>query len=266
MATHMNTNRRRCISTIVASVIALAAFAAVCPGYAAAKGGASSAKPNVVVVFVDDLGWRDLGCYGSDFYETPNIDKLAKQGAMFSQAYSSCCLCSPTRASLMTGKYPQRVGITDYLETHRATGPNSAESSIPASEITIGEAFQNAGYRTGYIGKWHLGAKGYAMPKQHGFDWQMASNKHGYPSTYFFPYKKKVPQYGDVPDLEDGEKGDYLTDVLTDKGIGFIEETVKDGAKPFFLVLSHYAVHGPIEAPKKLVDKYTAKYKRVYGT
>ena len=254
--------------TLLASAGTLLASAGTLLASAGTLSGAEEKgdRPNVVVIFTDDLGWADLGCYGSSFYETPNIDRLAKQGAMFSHAYSSCCLCSPTRASLMTGKYPQRVGFTDWLNPDKKSGPNSAATQLPMSETTIGEAFQQAGYRTGYIGKWHLGPKEIAMPKRHGFDWQMATCKHGMPGSYFHPYKMKKFPSADVPDLEDGKKGDYLTDVLTDKGIGFIEETVKEGTKPFFLVLGHYAVHLPIEAPKKLVDKYVAKYKRVYGT
>ncbi|MDE0739123.1 MAG: sulfatase [Planctomycetota bacterium] len=222
-------------------------------------------RPNVVVIFVDDLGWTDLGCYGSKFYETPRIDQLAKQGAMFTRAYSSCNVCSPTRASLMTGKYPQRVGFTSWLNPRKPSGANSAATYIPVGETTIGEAFQQAGYRTGYIGKWHVGSEKIGMPKQHGFDWQMATAKHGLPASYFFPYKRKKPSAADVPDLEDGKQGDYLTDALTSKGIGFIRETVKEGKKPFFLILGHYAVHTPIQAPKKLVEKYQAKKKRMYG-
>ena len=178
-------------------------------------------KPNVVVIFTDDLGWTDLGCYGSKFYETPHIDRLANQGTLFRNAYAACNVCSPTRAALMTGKYPQRVGFTDWLNPDRRSGPNSAATALPASEVTIGEAFQQGGYRTGYIGKWHLGPQDHAMPKQQGFDWQMASSRHGYPSSYFFPYRKNTS--GDVPDLENGKPGDYLTDVLTTRAIGFME-------------------------------------------
>jgi arylsulfatase A len=228
------------------------------PKRADAKG-----KPNVVVIFTDDLGWTDLGCYGSKFYETPHIDRLANQGVLFRNAYAACNVCSPTRAALMTGKYPQRVGFTDWLNPDRPFGPNSAATTLPASEVTIGEAFQQAGYRTGYIGKWHLGPQEHAMPKQQGFDWQMASCRHGYPSSYFFPYRKNTS--GDVPDLENGKPGDYLTDALTTRAIGFMEETVKTDEKPFFLVLGHYAVHTPIEAPKPLVDKYTRKKQRILG-
>jgi len=258
---NMKTNRRGFVRTM-----ALGAAAIATAGCAYGKGRASSRKPNVVVIFVDDLGWTDLGCYGSKFYETPNIDRLAKQGAMFTRAYASCCVCSPTRASLMTGKYPQRVGFTDFLRPDKRTGSNSAETHIPSGDTTIGEAFQQAGYRTGYIGKWHVGSEKIGMPRQQGFDWQMATAKHGLPASYFFPYKRKRPSSADVPDLDDGKPGDYLTDVLTDKGIGFIRQTVKEGKKPFFFILGHYAVHTPIQAPKKLVMKYQAKKKRMYGT
>jgi arylsulfatase A len=253
----MNTFRREALALVVAAM--------VCTGFAHAQSATDARKPNVVIVFVDDLGWADLSCYGSTFHETPNIDRLAGKGAMFSEAYASCSVCSPTRASLLTGKYPQRVGFTDFLNPGRRTGPNSAETHLPASETTIGEVFQQAGYRTGYIGKWHVGSEKIGMPKQHGFDWQMATAKNGLPRTYFYPYKHKRPSTADVPDLEDGKPGDYLTDVLTDKSIGFIRETVKEGKKPFFLILGHYAVHTPIQAPEKLVEKYKAKKERMYG-
>jgi arylsulfatase A len=223
-------------------------------------------KPNVVVLFIDDLGWKDLGVYGSKFFETPRIDRLAKQGAIFTRAYSSCNVCSPTRASLLTGKYPQRIGFTSWLNPRKPNGPNSTATYIPAAETTIGEAFRKAGYRTGYIGKWHVGSEKIGMPKQHGFDWQMATARHGLPGSYFHPYKKKGLPSADVPDMEDGKSGDYLTDVLTDKGIGFIRETAKEGKKPFFLIVGHYAVHTPIQAPQKLVDKYQAKKQRMYGS
>ena len=243
---------------LIAVVLASASVAHV-------QAAAETSKPNVVIVFVDDLGWTDLSCYGSTFHETPNIDRLAGQGVMFNSAYASCSVCSPTRASLLTGKYPQRIGFTDYLNPGKRTGSNSAETHIPVGDTTIGEAFQQEGYRTGYIGKWHVGSEKIGMPKQHGFDWQMATAKHGLPASYFFPFKRKRPSTADVPDLEDGKPGDYLTDSLTDKGIEFIRETVKEGKKPFFLIMSHYAVHTPMQAPKKLVEKYQVKKKRMYG-
>jgi arylsulfatase A len=257
---NLGANRRGTIGAL-----ALAAVVLATASVAHVQTAADTRKPNVVIVFVDDLGWTDLSCYGSTFHETPNIDGLANQGAMFTRAYASCCVCSPTRASLLTGKYPQRVGFTDFLNPGKPSGENSAETHLPASETTIGEAFQQVGYRTGYIGKWHVGSEKIGMPKQHGFDWQIATAKHGLPASYFYPYKSKRPSAADVPDLEDGKPGDYLTDVLTEKGIGFIRETVKEGKKPFFLILGHYAVHTPIQAPKKLVEKYKAKKERMYG-
>ena len=245
--------------------LALIAVVLVSASVAHVQAAAETSKPNVVIVFVDDLGWTDLSCYGSTFHETPNIDRLAGQGVMFNSAYASCSVCSPTRASLLTGKYPQRIGFTDYLNPGKRTGSNSAETHIPVGDTTLGEAFKQEGYRTGYIGKWHVGSEKIGMPKQHGFDWQMATAKHGLPASYFFPFKRKRPSTADVPDLEDGKPGDYLTDSLTDKGIGFIRETVKEGKKPFFLIMSHYAVHTPMQAPKKLVEKYQVKKKRMYG-
>ena len=257
----MKTNRRKLIRTIAVGAAIVAMM-----GYAHFTHAKPANKPNVVVLFIDDLGWTDLGCYGSSFYETPNIDRLAAQGATFTRAYASCFVCSPTRASLMTGKYPQRVGFTNLLSPDKRSGANSAETHIPVGDTTIGEAFQQAGYKTGYIGKWHIGSEKIGMPKQQGFDWQMATARHGLPGSYFYPYKKKNLSFADVPDLEDGKPGDYLTDVLTDKGIGFIKETVKEGKKPFFFIFGHYAVHTPIQAPKKLVEKYEAKKERMYGT
>ena len=252
--------RLKITATVLMVSLVLIAFTAT-----TSRANAVAGKPNVVVIFVDDLGWTDLSCYGSTFHETPNIDRLAGQGAMFTSAYASCSVCSPTRASLLTGKYPQRVGFTDFLNPGKQSGENSAETHLPASETTIGEAFQQAGYRTGYIGKWHVGSEKIGMPKQHGFDWQMATAKHGLPASYFYPYKRKRPSTADVPDLEDGKPGDYLTDALTENGIGFIRETVKEGKQPFFLILGHYAVHTPIQAPKKLVERFAAKKEQMYG-
>ena len=222
-------------------------------------------QPNVILIITDDLGNTGLSGWGSSFYETPHIDALAKSGVLFKNFYSASCLCSPARASLMTGKYPQRVGITEYIESTRKTGPHSHETTLPHTEITLGEAFKKNGYQTGYIGKWHLGAEAGGWPKDHGFDWAMASCEHGAPGSYFFPYKHKSVSVLNVPDLEDGKAGDYLTDVITDKAIGFIRESSKTTA-PFVLTLSHYAVHLPLEAPQHLVEKYKQKRLKMYGT
>ncbi|MGB1260858.1 MAG: sulfatase [Akkermansiaceae bacterium] len=214
-------------------------------------------KPNVIVFFIDDLGWTDLGCYGSKFYETPNLDKLAASGVKFTDSYSANPVCSPTRAAILTGKAPQRVGITQWIH-------QPSNITLPKQETTIAEAFQAAGYQTGYTGKWHLGEKDDQLPTSHGFTWMKATNRAGQPASYFYPYRKnsKRGTYWNVPDLKDGKKGDYLTDALTDQAIGFIRSN-KD--KPFFLYLAHYAVHTPIQAPAKLVEKYKAKRKKLYG-
>jgi len=217
-------------------------------------GSAQSAeKPNVLIFFIDDLGVTDIGVNGSSFYETPHIDALAKSGVNFTNAYSAHPVCSPTRASLMTGKFPQRVGITQWI-----SGNNG---HLPLGEVTIGEAFKEAGYRTGYIGKWHLGKADRQQPSQQGFDHTVAVNRAGQPSSFFYPFKSgKKPT--NVPDLEDYEKGDFLTDALADKSIDFISQKSE---QPFFLCFSHYAVHTPIQAPEDLVKKYEAKRVEMYG-
>ena len=168
-------------------------------------------KPNVLLFFIDDLGYTDLGVNGSTFYKTPNLDKLAKAGANFTNAYSAHPVCSPTRAALMSGKAPQRVGITQWISG--GTGIHLAPE-----EVTIGEAMKAGGYATAYIGKWHLGEADAHQPDKQGFDWIRGVNRAGQPASYFFPYQKKRKNgAADVPDLEDGKQGDYLTDVLTDR-------------------------------------------------
>lgn len=209
-------------------------------------------KPNIVIFFIDDLGYKDLGCYGSEFYETPRIDALASSSVRFTQFYSAHPVCSPTRAALMTGKAPQRLGITQWI-------PQPSKVHLPAEEVSLGEAFQEAGYNTGYIGKWHLGSSDSQMPDQNGFDWCRAVNRAGQPASYFHPFtgrEKDDIAYWDVPDMEGSQPGDYLTDGLTDHAIDFI---TLNRDKPFLLCLSHYAVHTPIQSPKALVKKYREK-------
>ena len=215
--------------------------------------------PNIVMFFIDDLGYTDLGCYGSTFHETPAIDQLARQSVRFNDFYSANPVCSPTRAALMTGKAPQRMGITQWLNQ-----PN--ELHLPLEEVTIGEALSEVGYQTGYIGKWHLGDKDMHMPQFQGFDWVRCVNRGGSPGSYFYPYKrvgnKNKPngiRFWDIPDLEDGKKGDYLNDAMTDQALSFIKENQH---RPFFLCFAHYAVHTPIQGPDALVDKYKTKLKK----
>jgi arylsulfatase A-like enzyme len=215
---------------------------------------AQDTPPNVVLFFIDDLGVNDIGVNGSTFYETPTIDSLAEHGVNFKNSYSANPVCSPTRAAMMTGKAPQRVGITQWIATKE-------KIHLPLSEVTIGEAFQEAGYKTGYVGKWHLGKEDAVQPEHQGFEYTVAVNRAGQPASYFYPFGKRKGG-SSVPDLEDYKTGDYLTDALTDKAINFIDQS---GDKPFFLCLAHYAMHAPIQAPAPLVEKYTAKREKMYG-
>jgi arylsulfatase A-like enzyme len=218
----------------------------------AAPGQAQQKRPNVVFFLVDDLGWRDLGCYGSEFYETPNIDRFAQQGVRFTQAYATCHVCSPTRASILTGKYPARLHLTDWLPGRREFPFQKLKNAeihqhLPLKEITIAEALKENGYRTAHIGKWHLGEEPFG-PRQQGFDIQIPKWNKGWPKAgYHAPFK--------LNGLAE-KKGDYLTDRLTDEAEEFIESSRND---PFFLYLSHYAVHDPIQGRADLVAKYQKK-------
>ncbi len=212
-----------------------------------------SDRPNFVIFLVDDLGWTDLGCFGSSFYETPHIDRLAAQGMKFTHAYSACTVCSPTRASLMTGKYPARLHVTDWIAGHKQP---KAKLKVPDwtmhlahEEVTIAEALKGAGYATASIGKWHLGPPAY-FPEKQGFDLNRGGSDKGQPPSYFSPYK--------IPTLEEGEKGEYLTDRLTTEALAFLDSN-KD--RPFLLYFPHYGVHTPLQAKKALVEKYQAKAK-----
>jgi len=214
------------------------------------------ARPNLVFILADDLGWADLGCCGSTFYETPHLDQLAAKGMRFTDAYAACSVCSPTRASILTGKYPARLRLTDWLPG-RALRPDQKlkrpdiSDHLPIEEITLAEALQDGGYRTGFIGKWHLGGTNY-FPENQGFDLNVGGCQRGSPPSYFSPYR--------IPTLTDGPKGEYLTDRLTDEALKFIDNT---GGKPFLLYLSHYAVHNPQQAKAIMVAKYRAKAARL---
>jgi arylsulfatase A-like enzyme len=207
-------------------------------------------RPNILLILIDDLGWRDLACYGSTFYETPNLDRLARQGVLFTDAYASCPVCSPTRASIMCGKYPARVGLTQFIggasEGMLADVPYL--HYLPLEEKSIASVLREAGYHTWHVGKWHLGDEDF-YPEKHGFDVNVAGCHWGMPGNgYFSPWGN--------PRLEDGPKGEYLTDRLTDEAIRLIRSR---GRKPFFMHLSHYAVHNPIQAPQELIEKYRRK-------
>ena len=208
--------------------------------------------PNVLVVLIDDLGWADIACEGSRFHETPRLDALARTGVRFRSFYSAHPVCSPTRAALMTGKVPQRLGITDWI--HPASGV-----ALPSRETTVAEAFQSVGYQTAYLGKWHLGERPEDQPTRHGFEWIRGVNRAGQPASYFPPYRTSTTNstVWDVPDYDGVAPGTYLTDALTTSAIEFLHQ--RDLTRPFFLMLGHYAVHTPIQPPKELASKYRSR-------
>jgi len=210
--------------------------------------------PNILFILIDDLGWRDLTCYGSTFYETPNLDRLAHEGMLFTNAYSSCPLCSPTRASIMSGKYPARLGFTQ-IET-KDEGKLAYVPFIhylPLTEKSIATALREQGYQTWHIGKWHLGDEPF-HPQHHGFDINIAGSEWGFQKTgYFGPLN--------MPYLQNGPPDEYLTDRLTNEAINLIKNRRGEGDKPFFLNLCHYGVHEPLEAPEHLIEKYRQKAK-----
>ncbi|WP_029246905.1 sulfatase [Schlesneria paludicola] len=213
---------------------------------------AKSDRPNVLLMIVDDLGKTDIVVDGSTFYETPHLDGLAKSGVRMTNFYSAHPVCSPTRAALMTGKVPQRLGITDWI--HPGSG-----IVLPPSETTLGEAFQQQGYQTAYLGKWHLGEDDASLPTKHGFEWIKGVNRGGSPGSYYFPFHQHVnkPSILDVPDFGSVDESSYLTDVLTTAAIEFLHQ--RDTRRPFFACLGHYSIHTPIQPPKDLPQKYRDK-------
>jgi arylsulfatase A-like enzyme len=218
----------------------------------------SQRRPNFVFILTDDLGWRDLSCYGSRFYETPNLDRLAGESVRFTDAYASCPVCSPTRASVLTGKYPATVGITDWIDWAGHLHPCRGRlvdvpylKHLPTSEYSLAQALCDAGYATWHVGKWHLGGEGY-LPQDHGFEVNVGGCQVGspWPGGYFSPWAIPALEDVDVPD------GTYLTDYLTDRAIELIRD--RDD-RPFFLNLWTYTVHTPIQAKPEKVAKYEAK-------
>lgn len=208
-------------------------------------------KPNLVLILVDDLGWTDVGCMGSPFYETPNIDRLASQGMKFTQAYSACTVCSPTRAAILTGQYPARLHITDWIEGHRRPRAKLKvpdwTMQLPLETVNIARALKAAGYVSASIGKWHLGKEPF-YPDQQGFDLNVGGTQAGQPPSYFSPYK--------IAALPDGPAGQYISDRLTDEALKFIDTNQR---RPFFLYLPHFAVHTPLMAKPDVMKKYKRK-------
>lgn len=222
--------------------------------------GQTSDQPNILFILVDDWGWTDLSSAGSKYYETPNIDRLRKEGMWFSQAYSVGPNCAPSRASLMTGKYTPRHGIYTVGNADRGNSvdrkliPIENNTVLNPSFVTVAEELKNAGYSTGLIGKWQLGGKGKgADAHAQGFDHVIGGT--GGTSAYFYPYNKDgkaSPHEG----ITSGEEGEYLTDRLTDEALKFLDGNKQ---KPFFLYLSYFAVHTPIEAKADIISKYKSK-------
>lgn len=216
---------------------------------------AQNKKPNIIFIMADDLGWGELNVYGSTFNETPNLNKLAAQGTRFTQGYAAAPNCSPTRVSIMTGQYPARVGITDFLPEAEKT----ERWLDPAKYVTLNEALSKAGYRTGIVGKWHLDThygnhKG--SPKAHGFDEVIGSEtKYIAGGDYFYPYDK-------IGTFTTGSDNEYLTDRQNNEAVSFINRNKNN---PFFLYLSYYSVHTKLEAKEDLVNKYKKKFDAKYG-
>ena len=237
---------------------------------------ATAELPNIVFVLADDLGWTDLTCYGSDLYETPNLDRLAKQGVRFTNAYASAPLCSATRAAILTGWAPARQhlhGVTPHKRTKSYENSfadyeswtaepklRSAKAlkteipiqlgQLPLSRTTIAERLKEAGYATGFFGKWHLGPDDDKYAEKQGFDINIGGTHYGWPPSYFSPYH--------IPNLPDGPKGEYITDRLTGEACAFMEKSVKE-KQPFLCYLAHFAVHGPWEGKPEYVEHFSEK-------
>jgi len=223
---------------------------------------ANARKPNIVFFLVDDLGWSDVEPFGTSFYETPNIKNLAAESMRFTNAYAACPVCSPTRASILTGKYPARLQTTDWFgaaqpseiaknlkkRTQFSLLPAAYKENLPLEETTIAEALKSAGYKTFFAGKWHLGDTEEYWPENQGFDINMGGTRSGHPKSYFSPYTN--------PMLKDGPVGEHLPDRLAAETAKFISENKQS---PFFAYFSFYSVHTPLQGRKDLMIKYEEK-------
>jgi len=239
-----------------------------------------AAPRNVVVFLVDDMGWTDLGCYGSDFYETPHIDALAASGVRFTDAYAACTVCSPTRAALLTGQYPARLRVTDFIPGHPFVNTPLAMPDwtkvLEKRHLTLAEILGEQGIRTIHAGKWHLSYRDRSgrdggdnpdpdnYPEHHGFDINIGGNEQGAPRSYFWPYgrgksleeRKDNSIFRTLP--PGGEEGEYLTDRLASEVLRELDAAHRDET-PFFLYFSFYNVHTPLQARPDLLAKYEAK-------
>ena len=212
--------------------------------------------PNIVFILIDDMGQRDPGCYGSTFYETPNIDRLAREGMLFTDAYAACPVCSPTRGSILTGRHPATLGVTDWIDWSGNVHPARGRlvdvpyiKNLPADVPNLATELGRRGYATWHVGKWHLGGED-AWPDKRGFDVNVGGWTAGMPyKGYFSPYH--------FPTLEDGPEGEYLTDRLTDEAIALVRG--RDADRPFYLNMWYYSVHTPIQAKESRIEKYRRK-------
>jgi len=257
----------------------MAAASAGAPAASLLFGGARCRRspaprgPNFVFILVDDLGWRDVGFMGSRFYETPNIDRLAAGGLVFTRPYAAAAVCSPTRASILTGRYPARIGITDWIRARRDGGVIGPDRKNPSGydddpafelltprnalfmelgEVTTAEVLKKAGYATGHVGKWHLGPDEF-LPVGQGFDFNAGGADIGHTESYFDPY---LNEGAPIPSLAPRREGEYMTDRLSDEACDFIRAN-KD--RPFYLNLCHYAVHAPLQAKDSDVARFKEK-------
>lgn len=237
-----------CLRFLIMTAVAAGAFWAI----AASKPAEAPKRPNIVFLLVDDLGIRDLACYGSDFHESPNIDRLASQGIRYTNAYASHPVCGPSRSAIVTGKFPVRLNLTKI------------GGAIPQGETSWPEILKQNGYATYFLGKWHMGDADSVL--NNGFDVNIAGNQNGQPSSFYFPYKSEYTKQN-VPGLEDGKPGDYLTDALTDKALTLLD---KNGDRPFVLYFSYYNVHKPYvsnaQGKKEHVEYFKEKLKTLPAT
>ncbi len=216
------------------------------------KTSLSGARPNMVFILADDLGWADLPVYGNRFNEAPSLSRMAGEGIRFTDAYAACPVCSPTRASIMSGQYPARVGVIDFITGHwrpyeEVIVPSNRQQYLPGEIITVGEILREAGYATGYFGKWHLGGGEGQRPWDQGFE---TANEYG--GGGYFNYAGRMSTPIEV------ERGTPLSEALTDLSVDFIREH-REG--PFFLFLAHYDVHVQLDADSALIQKYLAREK-----
>jgi arylsulfatase A-like enzyme len=254
-----------CLFKLATILLLVSAATVLCSSASAAEPAQPRRPPNVVWIVIDDMGWADLGCYGSKFHQSPRIDQLAQEGLRFTEAYASCPVCSPTRAALMTGRWPARLNITDWLPgrgdqpAQRLARPK-IDMQLPLAEVTIAEHLRQAGYRTASIGKWHLGGEGFG-PETQGFEVNVAGDQGGSPPGYFAPFGKPANNKRpgrQLKGLEEAKDGDNLTDLLTDAAIDFVE---KNKSEPFFIYLPHYAVHTPLQAREEDIARHPAPAK-----